>query len=106
MKVALAVHVSVLLTIACIALLPVFSVMIAGAIADRNSCDLDEGSVHPCVVNERDIGQDLYALAMLGWLMIATIPLGIALMAIYLLIITLYYLIRAVRRRRRAPAGV
>lgn len=106
MKIAILIHIAVVMTIACVALLPMFSVMIAGTIAERNQCDLDEGSIHPCVVNGRDIGKDLYTMAMMGWLMIATIPLGAAAIFGYIVIVVLFYLVRMIVRRRRAAAAV
>jgi hypothetical protein len=37
---------------------------------------VDEGSVHPCVINGKDYGQLLYTLGVMGWLMLVTLPAG------------------------------
>jgi hypothetical protein len=55
---------------------PIASVVIAGSIADANGCMLDEGSVHPCIINGADWGDSLYTLGVLGWFMLATMPMG------------------------------
>ena len=38
-------------------------------------CQLDEGSVHPCVVLSLDFGGLLYPMAVGGWFVMFTIPL-------------------------------
>jgi len=55
---------------------PMISVIIAGTIASWNGCTLHEGFVNPCVINGRDIGETLYAMGVMGWFMLVTIPLG------------------------------
>lgn len=100
-------HVAVLLTILCLAFSPVVSVAIAGEIAQANGCQLDEGSIHPCLINGVDYGDTLYTMGVLGWLMLATIPLGLAAAGLYLLVVVAIYLIRRLSRRKRSetPAG-
>jgi hypothetical protein len=56
---------------------PLISEMIAGTIASWNGCTLHEGFVNPCVVNGRDVGGTLYAMGVMGWFMLVTIPLGL-----------------------------
>ena len=82
--------------------------MLAGTIADRYGCDLDEGSVHPCVVNGNDIGETLYTMGVLGWLALGTIPLGLIAIAVYLVGMALFYLASWLIRRDRAKpeAGI
>ena len=46
-------------------------------IANSHGCKVDEGSVHPCIINGKDYGQLLYTLGVLGWLMLVTIPGGL-----------------------------
>lgn len=70
------VYALVLMLILVLALLPLLSALGAGAIASANGCALDEGSVHPCIIGGADRGDLLYELGVLGWLMLATIPLG------------------------------
>jgi len=58
------------------ALAPVLSVLAAGFIAETNGCNLNEASIHPCLVGGQDAGGLLYTLFVLGWFAIATLPLG------------------------------
>ncbi|MEP0320612.1 hypothetical protein [Bauldia litoralis] len=82
-----------------IAVAPMISVMVAGSIAKANGCVLHEGFVNPCVVDGKDMGETLYAMGMMGWLMIATIPAGIIALIVWLIVAT----IMLVTGRRSAP---
>ncbi|MBA8877190.1 hypothetical protein [Phyllobacterium myrsinacearum] len=64
----------VLTIVTIIALLPLFSVLATYAIATPLGCAVDEGSVHPCLVGGIDIGDMLYTMGVLGWLMIPAAP--------------------------------
>ncbi len=97
------IHLGVILLILVIGLSPLIATAIAGTIAERNGCELHEGFVNPCVIDGVDRGQDLYTTAMVGWLAIATVPIGVAVAAIYLLAVVIIALIR--RSRRRALAA-
>jgi hypothetical protein len=94
-------HGLVLVLILLIAFSPFLVAMIAGSIASANGCRLDEGNIHPCIVNGQDIGQTLYTLGMMGWFAIATIPLGLAAAGIYLVGVILFYLFSRLYRRKR-----
>src|SRR5256885_8367707 len=50
----------VLVLIVLVALAPVGSVVACGLIANAHGCRVDEGSVHPCMINGKDYGQLLY----------------------------------------------
>jgi hypothetical protein len=65
-------------------LLPLVSTMAAGLIASHYGCQLNEGSVHPCVIGGQDRGSTLYTLGMMGWFMIATLPIGAGLVVLWL----------------------
>src|SRR5512147_697516 len=95
----LLIHAIVICLIILFALSPLLVALGAGTIAEANNCQLDEGSVYPCVMNGKDIGQILYELGVLGWLFLATLPLGLAALAIYLVAVVGYYLIKRVRQR-------
>ncbi|ODT80726.1 MAG: hypothetical protein ABS76_14740 [Pelagibacterium sp. SCN 64-44] len=58
------------------ALAPLISVYVASAIAEAHHCPLNEGSVNSCLVGGMDLGPLLYTLFVLGWFMLATLPLG------------------------------
>jgi ABC-type Fe3+ transport system permease subunit len=66
----------VLAAILIVTAAPLISVIVAGSIAEANGCTLHEGFVNPCIINGRDVGQTLYTMGMMGWLMLASIPLG------------------------------
>lgn len=70
------VYVWVLIVIILVALGPLIGVVVAGGIASANGCTLHEGFANPCVVVGVDMGGLLYGLGVLGWLMLASIPLG------------------------------
>jgi hypothetical protein len=78
---------------------PVALVTVAGNIASVNDCQLDEGSVHPCIVNGRDMGEQLYMMGVMGWFMLVTIPTGLLALAIYGVILLVIGLVRRARRR-------
>src|SRR6478752_8725325 len=91
-----------LLVIGAFTFAPVGSVILCAAIANRYGCKVDEGSVHPCIINGQDYGQLLYTLGVLGWLMLVTIPGGGFAFAIWLIVLIVH------RERWRKPfaAGV
>ena len=78
-------------------LLPVFSVIIASVIANITGCDLDEGSIHACMVMGADLGPTLYTMFVLGWLGLLTLPIA-ALGALGLLILGIISLFQKLRR--------
>ncbi len=82
-----------------IGLLPVFSVIIASALASITGCDLDEGSIHACVVMGADLGPTLYTMFVLGWLGLMSLPIA-ALGLLGLLILGLISLIQKLRGKR------
>ena len=77
----------VLAVILVVALAPLISVIIAGSIAEANGCALDEGSVHACIVGGNDMGSTLYAMGVMGWFMIATIPLGAGAVLVWVVVL-------------------
>jgi hypothetical protein len=91
-----------LLLIVVFAFVPVGSVVLCSVIANAYGCKVDEGSVHPCIINGQDYGHLLYTLGVLGWLMLVTIPGGLLAFAIWLIVLILH---RASWRKRFA-AGV
>ena len=94
-------HGLVIFLIILLAFSPLIATMIAGTIANANGCELDKGSVHPCIVNGEDIGQTLYTLGVLGWLALATLPLGLIAIVLYIAAAAIFYLARWLLRRRR-----
>jgi hypothetical protein len=92
----------VLFLIFVFAFAPIGSVMTCAWIANSHGCKVDEGSVHPCIINGKDYGQFLYTLGVLGWLMLVTIPGGLFAFVIWLIVLILH---RA-NWQKRFAAGV
>ncbi len=67
---------AVLAAILVFAFAPVASVLVSATVASQAGCDLDEGSVHPCLIMGRDIGDTLYAFFVAGWFGLVTLPIG------------------------------
>jgi hypothetical protein len=80
-----------------VCLAPVAGTLLAMAVAKVYGCTLHEGHTNPCIIAGSDRGNLLYNLAMWGWLMLATVPIGAALILIW--IVT-----EIVRRMRNRPA--
>ena len=77
----------VFVVIVLIAFAPGGSVMACGLIANTHGCRVDEGSVHPCVINGKDYGHLLYTLGVMGWLMLATLPAGAFAFVLWLIVL-------------------
>jgi hypothetical protein len=89
----------ILYWIVLVALAPVGSVVACGLIANAYGCRLDEGSVHPCMINGKDYGQLLYTLGVMGWLMLVTLPAGALAFGLWLVVLIIH---RTNWRRRAA----
>jgi hypothetical protein len=92
------VYLLLLVVILLVALAPMISVMIAGFIAEANGCVLNEGNIHPCIVNGEDVGGTLYTMFVLGWFMLATLPMGALALGVLLLVFVIHLLIWYRRR--------
>jgi hypothetical protein len=88
----------VLILIGAFTLAPIGSVLACGWIANAHGCKVDEGSVHPCIINGVDRGPLLYQLGVLGWLMLVTLPAGGLAFAVWLVVLILHH----ARWRKRA----
>ncbi len=77
-----------------VCLWPFVSVLLASAIASWADCELNEGSVNPCVIAGRDWGPQLARMFVRGWYMLLTMP--VALFALVGLVVL------AIVRRTRA----
>ncbi|WP_299042792.1 hypothetical protein [uncultured Tateyamaria sp.] len=55
---------------------PLVSAAIAGTVAHAYDCTLHEGFVTPCVIGGVDWGGTLYAMGVMGWLLLITVPAG------------------------------
>src|ERR1700757_3281146 len=91
-----------LVLIVLFAFAPIGSVMLCALIANAFGCKVDEGSVHPCIINGHDYGHLLYSLGVLGWLMLVTLPCGLFAFVVWLIVLILH---RAAWQKR-VSAGV
>jgi hypothetical protein len=55
-------------------LLPIASVVASVLIASQAGCAVDEGGVHPCIIQGFDYGEALGVMFVLGWLSLITVP--------------------------------
>jgi hypothetical protein len=76
--------------IVLVALAPIGSVVACGWIANTHGCKVDEGSVHPCMINGKDYGHMLYTLGVMGWLMLVTLPAGALALGLWLVVLLLH----------------
>jgi hypothetical protein len=75
---SLRVRVWLLLLATVVAWAPLVSVVTASAVTSLAGCELNEAGATPCVIGERDVGELLTTMFVLGWLMLATAPFMIA----------------------------
>lgn len=54
--------------------MPLLGVLVSSELASALGCPLNEGGTHPCLLLGMDIGDLLYTLFVLGWLMLVTAP--------------------------------
>ncbi len=73
---------------------PLLTALAAGGLATWLGCELNEGSIHPCILFGSDIGKTLYTMGVLGWLSIIGIPFA----AIALVVWAIVALIMSWRR--------
>lgn len=90
-------HATAIGVILLFAFSPIISVMIAGYVAGTHGCTLNEGGIHPCVINGHDYGNTLYTMEVLGWLMLVTLPIG----GFVLLAYGVVWIVVALLRRNR-----
>ena len=92
----------VLAAILVLALLPLASVLVSSAIADWNNCALDEGSAHSCLIGGSEWGGALYTMAVMGWLMLLSLPLGGGAVLVWFIMLIIHWL---AWRRQTASQG-
>ena len=63
--------------IAIVMAAPVVVSVMSSDYAASHGCQIDEGSVHPCIINGQDQGELFYSLGMMGWFVLLTMPLGL-----------------------------
>lgn len=86
------VYVLALALIVLFAAAPLIGAVIASWLAEANGCLLNEGSVNPCMILGMDWGGTLYTLFVLGWFMLATLPLGGGALIVFVIVFIIHYL--------------
>src|SRR5215218_3887651 len=81
---------------------PIFPVSIAEMAAKDHGCTLNEGYVSPCIVDGKDIGPDIYTMGMMGWLFLATGPLGIGALFLWIIVVVIHRVVWGRARKREA----
>jgi hypothetical protein len=76
------------------ALSPLIAVLCSATVADWAGCRVDEGGIYPCVIGGKDYGDSLAFLFVLGWLSFITIPLGVAAVCIWFIVLVIRLLVR------------
>jgi uncharacterized BrkB/YihY/UPF0761 family membrane protein len=95
-------YILALVPIVAFAFAPVGSVVLCAVIANAYGCKVDEGSVHPCIINGHDYGDFLYSLGVMGWLMLVSLPGGLFAFVGWLIFLVLH----RVTWRKRTSNGV
>jgi hypothetical protein len=83
-----------LIVIVAVTLAPVASLLVAALIANFFGCRLDEGNLHPCVVGGIDLGAMLYGMGVMGWLFLATLPLGAIALLVWLAVLLVHLFVK------------
>ena len=83
------------------ALLPLFAILVTATVAGVLGCEVNEGGPTPCLVYGTDIGEVLSSLMVIGWFGLLTIPLLMALFAVWA-VLEAYVWGRQRRKARRA----
>jgi hypothetical protein len=65
---------------------PLLLALAAGGVAAALGCELNEGSIHQCILFGSDIGKGLYTMGVLGWLSIIGIPFAAVALVVWAII--------------------
>jgi hypothetical protein len=88
----------VLVAIILFALLPALLAIGSSIFADSLGCQVDEGSSHPCLFMDSDIGDTLNFMFVMGWFALMTLPAGAAALFAWATILTVHVIIRLLKR--------
>lgn len=95
-------HAFIILIILAVTCGPLTITVATAWVAEANNCTLHEGYVNPCIINGRDYGSTLYGMSMMGWIALASIPMGIGLFALYISIVFVVWFIRRANAHQEA----
>lgn len=80
--------------LACLS--PLLSMAAADIVANIYGCKLDLTGAHPCMVGGSDIGHTLLTLGMMGYFLMATLPIAAGVVATWVIVEVIAW---AARRR-------
>ena len=80
---------------------PIIVAIVSGSVAHAFGCQVDEGSVHPCVIFGFDWGSIFNFLGVSGWFFLLTVPLG----GILFIGLTIFLVVRRIRQRSEPSRG-
>lgn len=95
------VYLLIFLVLVLFTIAPVLSVFFTYGVAEANGCTVNEATIHPCMVLGADWGGFLYFTGMMGWLALATLPLGGGALLVLLVIFLIHYF--AFRQKAPTP---
>jgi hypothetical protein len=81
---------------------PLLSVYVTYLVAESHGCTVNEATIHPCIVLGIDLGGLLYTTGVLGWFMLATLPLGGGALIVWLVVLLIHFI--ASRQSQKAAS--
>jgi hypothetical protein len=80
---------------------PTLLAMGATAIAELFGCETDFNRAIPCTINGEEWGETVYDYQKVAYLSLFTIPVGQMMLAVWLLVLLIYLVIRFARSRTK-----
>jgi hypothetical protein len=81
---------------------PTLLAMSAAGLAELFGCETDFNRAIPCTINGEEWGETVYDYQKVAYLSLFTIPVGQMMLAIWLLVLLVYLVIRFARRRTKS----
>jgi hypothetical protein len=81
---------------------PTLLAMSAAGLAELFGCETDFNRAIPCTINGEEWGETVYDYQKVAYLSLFTIPVGQMMLAIWLLVLLVYLVIRFTRRRTKS----
>lgn len=79
--------------LACLS--PLLSMAAADIVANIYGCKLDLAAPHPCMVGGTDIGQTLLTLGMMGYFLMATLPIAAGVVGAWVVVEVIVWVVRS-----------
>jgi hypothetical protein len=95
------VFIVLLIVVLLIGLGPALLAVVSQQVAEAFGCEVDLNRVIPCVIGGKDYGQTFYDLGFSIWYSYLSLPIGLALLAVWAVSALIAYIVR--RRQNRPP---